>query len=64
MSYYPYYYPPPYYFPDPMALAYMWMYQWSYMLYMVYYMEMFRVMVDMWRRLAETTLKGTQAPAP
>jgi len=60
-SYYPYMMPYPF---DPFALMYMWSYLWMYWISMMYYIEMFRVMVDMWRKLAETSFRGvTTAPA-
>ena len=56
---YYYYYPTPYPF-DPFTLMYMWMSQWTYMISMMYYMEMLKAMMETWRKFAETTFKPEQ----
>jgi len=58
---YPYYPPyPPYYF-DPYTLMYVWMTQWTYMVSMMYYVEMLKAMMEMWRKFAETAFKPPSA---
>ncbi len=53
---YPYYWPyAPY--PDPLALMYSWMYMWTYTLTTIYYLEMFKTTIDIWRKFMETAFK-------
>jgi len=59
--YYYWYYPLPYL--DPLAMMYTWSYIWIYWVSMMYYIEMFRAMLDMWRKMAETVFKAS-APQP
>jgi len=57
---YPYYYYPPLYPYDPFAITYVWMSQWMYMLSMMYYMEMFKTMMETWRKFAESAFKQSE----
>jgi len=63
--YYPGYGYPGYMLPymDPLYLMYTWSYLWMYWISMMYYIEMFRTMMDVWRKMAETTLKPPTTPS-
>ncbi|HDI74957.1 MAG: hypothetical protein DRJ52_02220 [Thermoprotei archaeon] len=71
---YPYYYAyPRYYYPlppfpmfpvDPMALLYTWPYLWLWYISMMYYIELYKVMIDMWKKWAETALSSMAPPQP
>ncbi|MCD6095507.1 MAG: hypothetical protein J7J99_02965 [Thermoprotei archaeon] len=62
---YPYYYY--YYYPiigplDPFAMMSTWTYLWFYWISMMYYIEMFRVTIDAWRKFVETMFKTSTGP--
>lgn len=61
--YYYYGYPPyPAPYLDPLSMMYAWSYMWVYWVSMMYYIEMFRILLDMWRRMAESVFKTAQTP--
>ncbi len=61
----PYFPPLMPYFVDPYAVMYEWMATYSWYLSMTYYIEMYKVMLDVWRRMAEELTKTlTQPPKP
>ncbi|RLF13637.1 MAG: hypothetical protein DRJ66_07495 [Thermoprotei archaeon] len=56
---YPYYYLP--FAPiDPFTMMYTWTYLWFYWISMMYYIELFKVTIDAWRRFMETMFKAPQ----
>ena len=61
---YPYYDPRyPYWVPsplDPYALFYIWMQY----IAMLYYLEMYKVMIEMWKKYVETGFKTLTPPQP
>ncbi|MCD6368822.1 MAG: hypothetical protein J7L38_03385 [Thermoproteales archaeon] len=61
--YYSTYIPP--YFMDPFSLFYAWTAFWMQWIYMTYYIESFKLMLDSWRKFMESYLKpGILATAP
>ncbi|RLE95210.1 MAG: hypothetical protein DRN04_00820 [Thermoprotei archaeon] len=63
---FPYYWYSRYYYPfpvmpaippDPMALLYMWPYLWLWYMSMMYYIELYKITIDMWRKWAESAFK-------
>ncbi|MHB9301554.1 hypothetical protein [Thermofilum pendens] len=56
----PYWYPVPY--PDPVSLMYAWSYMWSYWLSTIYYIEMYKAMLEAWRKMVEATFKAPVVP--
>ncbi len=50
--YYPYFYYP--YMADPAAMIYMLQQLWLSYISIAYYMEMYRLMIDTWRKFMET----------
>ncbi|OYT62243.1 MAG: hypothetical protein B6U69_02200 [Thermofilum sp. ex4484_15] len=54
----------PYYFPyfDPLSLLYIWPSLWMSYISMIYYFEMYRLMLETWRKSMESLF--TTLPAP
>ncbi len=55
--YYPYYWWVPPYLPDPFMTMYAWSSMWMGFIAMMYYIETYKVMLEMWRKYVETALK-------
>ena len=55
--YNPYYWGMPPYLPDPFAAMYAWSSMWMGFIAMMYYIEMYKIMLDMWRKYAEAAVK-------
>ena len=70
MSYNPYPYWAPYlYYPywslpliDPLALMSYWMYMWTYYITALYYIEMYKVMVEAWKKYMESMAEAFKPP--
>lgn len=56
---YPYYWWVPPYLPDPFMTMYAWSSMWMGFIAMMYYIETYKVMLEMWRKYVETALKVT-----
>ncbi|MCD6428416.1 MAG: hypothetical protein J7L12_02225 [Desulfurococcales archaeon] len=56
--YYPYYWWMPPYLPDPFTTMYVWSSMWMGFIAMMYYIETYKVMLEMWRKYVETALKA------
>jgi hypothetical protein len=51
---YPYWYPP-----DPYAMMYEWLRAWTWYISLTYYMETYKAIMEIWKRLAEELAKST-----
>lgn len=58
--YYPYYMPFP--FMDPLMLMNYWMYMWTYYVTSLYYIEMYKVMIEAWRKYMESMAEAFKPP--
>ena len=58
--YYPYAVLPPMF--DPLTLMSYWLYMWTYYVTSLYYIEMYKVMIEAWRKYMESMAQAFKPP--